>query len=164
MVGYVLLVVIAITLSVLVYGWMKDRILKQTATCPDSVSIMIEEYVCDNTDNTISLKIKNNGLFNIRGIFAKATNSERVSELTRAIERKDANGDTIIESDGDTEISIGGINGVSPGRGEVLKLYYNEDVNDIVKISIQPFIQEDGKILVCDNSIISQDVDCDSTT
>ena len=71
MIGYVLLISIAVILSVVAYQWMKTYIPKDIGECPDDVSIIIEKAEC--VGGTINLNIKNNGLFDIAGIYIEAT-------------------------------------------------------------------------------------------
>ena len=64
-IGYVLLVVIAISLSLLVYAWLKNYLPKDVEKCPDSVSLTISNYNCDIEENKITLTLRNKGFFNI---------------------------------------------------------------------------------------------------
>jgi hypothetical protein len=75
MVGYVLLVVFAIILSVIVYQWIKTYVPSDPLQCPDNgVSVSIKAVSYDCGANTLYLLIKNNGRFNILGYFAHAAN------------------------------------------------------------------------------------------
>jgi hypothetical protein len=82
LIGYVLLVVGIMVVSVIVYNWLQTYVPKEGAECPDSASILIKDVNCYNnlsgsaTDNLkLSLTIKNNGRFNLDGFFIHATNS-----------------------------------------------------------------------------------------
>lgn len=75
MVGYVLLVVFAIILSVITYQWIKTYIPSDPLQCPNNgVSVSIKAVSYDCGSNTLYLLIKNNGRFNILGYFVHAAN------------------------------------------------------------------------------------------
>src|SRR3989338_5986965 len=67
MIGYILLITFVIAISVFVYQWLKTYVPKEGLACPDGVSIFVSDYTFDNSE--LSLKIKNNGKFNIGGIY-----------------------------------------------------------------------------------------------
>ena len=70
MISYVLLIFITITLSVGVYVWLKDyAVVTEKTDCKDGTSLIIESYnIEENPDNkTITVFVKNNGLFNASG-------------------------------------------------------------------------------------------------
>ena len=73
-VAYVLLIVIALSISAMVFVWLKYFVPKAAEECPDSIAIAIKSYSCDTAGNTITLAIKNNGLFNISGFYVYISN------------------------------------------------------------------------------------------
>jgi len=75
MIGYVLLVTIAIIISALVYNWLRGYVPKEALQCPEGVSFFIEDYNYNCTEKNLTLKIKNNGRFSISGYYIYATNS-----------------------------------------------------------------------------------------
>ena len=69
-VAYVLLVTIAISLSVIVYSWLRDYVPSdEMPECPEGVSLIIQDYFCfeDNGDKFLNITLKNKGLFTIKG-------------------------------------------------------------------------------------------------
>lgn len=72
-VSYVLLIVLAISLSLLVYAWMKSYIPRQSPECPDNVRLAVIDYYCEN--HKITINLKNNGNFDIDGFVARYSNS-----------------------------------------------------------------------------------------
>ena len=63
-VSYVLLVVIGISLSVLVYNWLRFYVgEKNIETCPDDINLIIQDYHCQSRQ--LNLTLKNKGLFSI---------------------------------------------------------------------------------------------------
>lgn len=82
-IGYVILVAVAITMSFLVYAWMKSYVPKEKLECPNDVSIRIVSAKCvpgDGADTykKIEVEIKNTGLFDINGYIAKGENTQGV--------------------------------------------------------------------------------------
>ena len=77
-VAYVLLIVIALSLAVGVYAWLKAYVPPVNARekCPDDVSISISDYTCSTTEENIILTLENKGLFNVDGFFILASSTE----------------------------------------------------------------------------------------
>jgi len=77
MIGYVLLIVIAIIISTFVYVWLKSYVPRESIECPEGVSVFIEdiEYVKTWDISQLNLTLKNNGLFDIDGYFIHATDA-----------------------------------------------------------------------------------------
>ncbi|MDD3993925.1 MAG: hypothetical protein PHX15_01885, partial [Candidatus Nanoarchaeia archaeon] len=69
-IGYVILISITISLSILVYNWLSFYVQEDTTPkCPDGISISIEDYSC--SPSMISIKLKNRGRFSIDGYIMK---------------------------------------------------------------------------------------------
>ncbi len=72
MVGYVLLIVIALGLSVLVYVYLEKFTPKGKLECPEGVSISIRSAECNSSlPQQLKLEFFNNGLFKVDGIYVK---------------------------------------------------------------------------------------------
>jgi len=69
MVAYALLIAIAITLSILVYNWLRFYASgSDIPECPTSVNIVIDEYTCMKDPNGfLNITLANRGLFTIDG-------------------------------------------------------------------------------------------------
>lgn len=67
--GYVLLVVLAIGMSAAVYAYLKWYIPKNQPQCPEGASLIITNTSCDGSTFTIS--VLNKGLFSINGSYIK---------------------------------------------------------------------------------------------
>ncbi|MFA5993133.1 MAG: hypothetical protein WC796_05495 [Candidatus Pacearchaeota archaeon] len=68
LVAYVILIVIAISISLLVYAYLKIILPKSQLECDDGVSVELKDYNCIPTDKVINMTIKNNGLFGVQGL------------------------------------------------------------------------------------------------
>lgn len=74
MIGYILLISIAVVIGIVVYNLLKTYIPANTPKCSDGISIAIKKTDC--SANSLNITLENNGLFSINGYFIKAkTNS-----------------------------------------------------------------------------------------
>ena len=79
-VSYVLLIVVAISISAGVYVWMKNYIPKDTFECPEDLALIISDYSCYEavnggvTENKLSVTLENAGLFSVSGFGLRASN------------------------------------------------------------------------------------------
>tara|TARA_Y100000310_G_C20394081_1_gene674218 strand:+ start:170 stop:631 length:462 start_codon:yes stop_codon:yes gene_type:complete len=138
-IGYVLLVVIAISLSLLVYAWLKDLLPGNIENCPDEAALIITDYKCENKE--IKLTLRNQGLFNLYGFIARINN---VSDGFFYNLKHDSDIEHFFTNDI-----------LKPNEKEDRDLNYSEH-NNINEIMIEPFILDDRGIILCDNSIIKQ--------
>jgi len=74
MVGYVLLITIAIVMGAIVYQWMRSYVPREAVECPDGVSVYIQSLACNynGSDYILSLNLTNNGRFDVDGYFIKS--------------------------------------------------------------------------------------------
>ena len=74
-IGYVLLVTFAVVMGILVFKWMRTYVPQEDPSCPDGSTLFIasQNYDCDS--HTLTLKMVNNGNFDLGGYFIYATNS-----------------------------------------------------------------------------------------
>lgn len=74
-IGYILLIAIVISISLVVYVWLKTYVPQQSPTCPDGVSISVSDYNYNCTTQSFNFTLENDGTFSIAGYFIHATNS-----------------------------------------------------------------------------------------
>lgn len=132
LVAYVLLISITISLSVIVYGWLKFYVESDNvATCPANVNVIIESYECfSGVDGNLTVKLKNKGLFDIDGF------------VLRVHDRPDADfGFYVFDAEG-AEISPGGDYTVMYEFSD----YVAESISDVTLVDVQPFLIEDDKV------------------
>ncbi len=70
-VSYVLLVMIAIAMSVLVYAFLKLYVPKEKPICPEGISLTIESANCNLAQRTLTLTLRNRGLFTVHKAFVR---------------------------------------------------------------------------------------------
>src|SRR3989338_8510283 len=59
-VSYVLLIVVAISLSIIVYAWIKIQLPKEIIECPEGVSVIIKDYQCNEQNNIKTIILESN--------------------------------------------------------------------------------------------------------
>ena len=74
-IGYVLLIVFAMLISVGVYSWMKTYVPREPLNCPDGVSLYIKAAGFNSSTSQLNITTRNNGRFDIAGYFIHATNT-----------------------------------------------------------------------------------------
>jgi hypothetical protein len=79
MVGYVLLVSLAIIMGGIIYAWMKSYVPRDPLECPDGTSLMIKNYHYNCSDFTLNISLKNNGRFDIGGFFIHASDNSSIT-------------------------------------------------------------------------------------
>lgn len=128
MIGYVLLVAIAITLGVITYSWLKTYIPRGNIECPDGVSAFIKNYSCEA--GNLSITLKNNGRFNITGYLIRAGNSTD-SFATKDISRNVTSGEVIASN---AVIYLTGKNSFAPGNEKTSTFSVANPPFDSIKI------------------------------
>jgi hypothetical protein len=75
-IGYVMLIAIVITISLLVYQWMKSYVPQEALQCPDGVSVVLQDYKydCTSGNSLLNFSLVNQGTFSVAGYFIKASN------------------------------------------------------------------------------------------
>ncbi len=171
MVGYVLLVVIAVGLSIGVYSYLKVFIPKERPECQNDVLLIIDKV--DNcfitTDpggnNIFSLDItlKNRGLFNVQAAYVRLAPEER--KIREWINKDKANGG---DNDLDFYFTEDRYGGLEPGKSKMWALTTGEvslSTDNKYTIEVQPaeYTKEFG-VVVCENAVITQNVECVSAS
>lgn len=80
-VSYVLLIIIAMSIAVGVYAWLKSYVPseEERQKCPEETALSITDYECMEIagKKILSLKIENRGLFNVDGFYIRASNDSK---------------------------------------------------------------------------------------
>ena len=137
-VGYVLLIVIAISLSLVVYSWLKYQLPTKVTECQSGVSISIENYTIGEN---ISITIKNRGLFDIEGVIFKIA---------------DEPGIPVISLNGDNYFIEGGAASLRPN--EVYTGVYANQYVEILEIQAIPIKVINNEVILCDNAIVNKKI------
>jgi len=74
-IGYMLLIVVGVSMGLVIYGWLRTYVPAEITKCDEDVSLQITNYEYDCTTKIFKLEIKNNGRFNVGGYLLRATNN-----------------------------------------------------------------------------------------
>ena len=148
MIGYALLIAAALTLSLLVYAWLKSYTPGEVESCPDDVALVIADVACNPATKVMNLTLQNKGFFRVGGYYLKASNS---TGIPRHI-LKNATGleDLGVVRTGDF-----------PSNTKHKRDFSYAHLNRITKIEIEPFIaNEDNEDILCTKAAITEEVNC----
>jgi len=140
-VGYTILIVIAISLSALVYSFLRLYIPKEQVTCEEDIMLTIQDYSC--ADRVLNLTITNKGLFKADIAYVRFGDESiktRINNLSRS----------------------GELFGLNPGSSfsSTYNLEGLANKNQNYELEIQPAIIVDKQIIVCENAIVTQPIQC----
>jgi hypothetical protein len=145
MIGYVLLISSVVIMASIVYMWMKTYIPKETVECEDSVSLILAESKC--VDGNLSIRVKNNGLFNVDGFFIRASLKPDQEIATFNLASKEAGG----------FINLAG--GLKPGKEEITPriFSFNESACGVTTCATRSVCLGD---VICDSL---KGIECENT-
>jgi len=146
MVGYVLLIVIAIGLSVAVFAYLKLYLPKDQPKCHDDVILSIADASCVN--DVVNITLTNRGFFNINGAFIRIGDQGRVFK-------------TLLNDDETQFLFIGDPNNdglLNPGESWSKNYAYTSTGPQ--ELEIEPFLYIDGKPALCEKAVVSKIVNC----
>jgi len=152
-VSYVLLIVIAVSLSVGVYAWLKVYVPKNTVECEQGASVIIKDFSCDTEANKLTITFQNKGLFDIDGIYIKIANTSKGNTVYLPEPQPSAFGPT------QSGFFYFGLNGLTPGTSANQTFDYKK-FNAVEKVQIQSFVLRDNKIVLCEHDIKTQEINC----
>jgi hypothetical protein len=166
MIGYVLLVTFAVVLGGIIYVWMKTYVPIEEVNCPAGTSLFITDEIYDCNTNTLTLKMLNNGRFDLGGYFIRVTDSPDETIAALDLTRNNTDINSIIPKS--LGVKFGGFtagvpNKLQPGDSET-EVYDLTGIASIYSIQIVPLRwQKEGRKMVlasCQDAVIKEDVSC----
>jgi flagellin-like protein len=153
-VGYVLLIVFAISMSALVYTFLKSSIPKPEVQCPDAVSIEISDYnFSDDSDGKhLNLYITNRGLFGINGVSVTLKENSKPCNI-KAMYCRDNRLDCT--SEGNKILFKQFLN---QSMTKPIYIVYDNSICNANHVELTPMRYSDNGIILCDNSIIKENI------
>lgn len=145
-VGYSILIVIAVSLSVLVYSFLRLYIPKDRVTCEEDVKLTIQYYACNLSKGVLNLTITNKGLFKADTAYIRFGNEDQ--KIKTRIDNLSLSGEL---SGLDPTKSFSSTYNVS---GFMISGHHDYG------LELQPAIIVDKQIIVCENAIITQPIQC----
>ena len=140
-ISYVLLIAITLSLSILVYDYLRRRFDPENKLpeCPDGVNVVIYDVRCYTNSDVLSITLKNRGRFIVDGYYLRYSTDEDAEF-----------GIKNLEPTNETEFI--------PGEERVEIFDDLKDAKNIRLVDVQPYLIKDGKISC--KSITSQRVNC----
>lgn len=148
-IGYVLLIVFAVSMSGVVYSWLRRSIPKQQEACPDGVSIEVSGVDHDSGNKEISFTLLNRGLFSINGVTVRIKENERACMVEEVCTNEACSGSNVVfQSE----------NGLTPSSTMNITATYTATCTSPTELELVPMkFLESGQVL-CENSIIRERV------
>lgn len=153
MVGYVLLIVIALSLSILVYGYLKLYLPSERPVCPDGISAIIREASC--SESQINITIENRGLLGFEGAYIRVG---KEGEFYKELINEE---DSLFAS---LPNQIPPIEKLLPGQSLNLIYDYPSTLPVSLEIELEPYVNTDNGYALCDKAITRKIITCTSTT
>jgi hypothetical protein len=151
MIGYVLLVALAIGLSIAVFFYLRYYLPSEDPTCQDDISLSINSLSCSSTGE-VDIEIENRGLFTVDRLIIK------IGEEGRVFKEDLQDSDVLLASDCNTK-----------GEGEAEELRPGEiycptglftDYLGPSEVSVQAVKYIENKPVLCQNSVVTKKVNC----
>lgn len=168
MIGYILLIALAVVMSVIVYQWLKTYVPKDTAKCPDGVAVFVQKskYTCtgtgaDQRSVKLELTLKNNGRFSIAGYYIHVTDKEdqelAVIDISGKIDSDEGAGD---DESGVIFFTEGSENSMPPGDDVKTSVFDLSSQPLYYKVQIIP-VRYDKKPLTCGSARVTEVLSCE---
>ena len=167
-IGYVLLIAVSITISILVYQFLKTYVPKEALACPGDTSVFIKNYTYNCLTGDLTITLQNKGKFGIAGFFihsSVSTNPELATiDLSGNLTAGGIiSGSTIVYANGNT-------NGFNPedipktSTFNVKKIMQSSWGGTLTKIEIIPtrYQLQDNfwKYVSCSDAKVGQQITC----
>ena len=145
MVGYVILIVIAVGLSVLVFNYLKVYIPKEKAECTADINLIIKSASC--TANKLTLNLVNKGLFRVDAAYIRFAPVER--------KVKDWINDPKIVPPENFNIAL------MPGKNLSKEFSVVVTAGSKYGVEVQPAVYTPENVLaLCEKAVITQEITC----
>lgn len=152
-IGYVMLISMAIALSILVFAWLRFYVSPgEELECPSDVAIVLQDYAYDGVD--LDLRLKNKGLFSIDGFFIRVSNRSDAEVSNFLLEQVE------VLSSEDSRESL-----LKPNEVIEKSVNHSDSEGNFIEgeftfVEVLPYIYEDGNRLICGSvsrSIVQKD-------
>ena len=183
MIGYVLLVIIAISLSIAVFAFLKLYVPPGSPECPEEVKLTIDDYSCTETDPgeySLTVTFTNKGLLRVYGVYIRLGEPERVHKpLMNTGERLDEEWSDLFFTGKDlhNQPMKGYLNPYNSakkpteGGSDVIEYIYGAHVDDYEsswlggerELVIEPIYlgeEDDNQASVCETAIVKKIITC----
>ncbi len=136
LIGYVLLVAIAVVMGGILYMWMKSYVPQEKIECPDGTSIGVKSYFYNCTGSVLNITLVNNGRFDIAGYIIKASDNPEKQATISLIDSL-VNTGNVYKFREAVLFAEGNNNSFYPGN-EITHIYNLNNVGPISTLEITP--------------------------
>ncbi len=156
MIGYVLLISIAVALSTAVFFYLKLYLPDERPDCYQDINLVIDGASCKKDSpnpgvSTVYINFTNKGLFTVDGAFIKIGDYDRIFRETL---NKPEEG-LMSRCKNNNNLSL------KPGEMFCRSYTYNNPLpGKLQEISVQPFIWIENKAVICPEAIVSRKIMC----
>jgi hypothetical protein len=165
MIGYVILVSIALVMTSIVFAILKGYVPFNKPECPDNVYIFVKDTEYDCLDS-LNLTLKNKGNFNVAGYFIRASNISdeelAILDLTQYLDASQSSGAVKLMPLG-VKFQLTGENTFAPDS-EVKHVFSSVPFGRLYSVEIIPFrYEEDGSkitLVGCPDGAIKTPLEC----
>lgn len=136
-ISYVLLIAVSITVSILVYQFLKTYVPKDTVVCADGTSLLVNDISCSSS--VLSVTVINNGRFGINGYYIHVSTSPSQQLATTDLSGKITSGG---QSFGNSVQFSNTENSLSPGDTKISTFNVANMGMNFYTVEITPTRQE----------------------
>ena len=160
MIGYIFLITVTIIISTIVYQQLRTYVPTETIECPEGISVFLKETTYDCANKELSIKLKNNGRFNIAGYFISATDSPEKEVATTDLSKYNKLG-----IGGAVIFDVFSENSMNPNE-EIISVFnlLNASFEQIYSIEIIPVryqeIENRNRLVSCGDARIKETLSC----
>jgi hypothetical protein len=155
-IGYVLLIALALGISGAVYSFLKFYVPKDVPQCPSDVNLIISNISC--SAGKISITLSNRGLFSVDGAYLKIGAAGEQAKDTLNCPSASASSCKLYFAQYDPKVYSGGLK-----PGERWSSDYSYALLGDKELEIEPLVFVGGSNYtqaICTNSIVTQTVTC----
>src|SRR3989344_601346 len=113
-IGYALLISLAVVMGGVMYAWMKSYVPKEPLACPDGSALTIRDYNYSCSTNKLNITIENNGRFDVAGYYLKGSNSNGSLSVIDLTQYVDNSSGLVFKFSNAILLSLGNNNSFSP--------------------------------------------------
>lgn len=160
MVGYVILIAIAVALSTAVFFYLKLYLPPEKPTCPHDIHLVIDSVSCTYVPvagsnplvSTVDIVLSNRGLFSVDSAYIKIGDIDRVYKTTL----NDPDADRFVSSCNNNNLDFA----LKPGTTFCKRFTYASAPSTLQEVTVEPLLWVDNTPVLCPGSIVKKRVSC----
>ncbi|HIG52271.1 TPA: hypothetical protein EYQ19_02550 [Candidatus Pacearchaeota archaeon] len=161
MVGYVMLIVIAVGLSVAVFSFLKLYLPEDRPECSEDISLTLDSVSCtlpglQSNNYAIEITMTNRGLFDVLRAQIRIGDSDRVFRTILNEGLDNPNDDFLLGNPDDLNDPLG----LVPGESWTNTWETTFTSGGAKELEIEPIMYVDNQRVLCDNSVVKTLVLC----